>query len=473
MARKKRPNPTSIDQLNGDPGNPREIAADAAAGLGVSLRKFGDISGITFNRRTGELATGHRRVEKLRQLHGANLQIEYGDAPVKTPTGEEWRGRICAPGGHEYAVRVVDWPRSTQRAANLAANNEAIQGDYTDELSTRLAETQADDSSLFSDLLLDRLLDDVDEAVEEEPGEPEPATDADIGADELAARRAELAKQWKTKTGQVWRIEGKATHRLVIGNSTHTTVAGSLIEGVDFGVEGEPICLLTDPPYCSGGFQEAGKSAGSVGRRSASGTQKIANDQLSTRGYQALMRSMLECYPVGVAYVFCDWRMWVNLFDVVESSGIGVRNMVVWNKGSAGMGRGWRSQHETIMYGTRCTIPFDPKKSQGNVIECSRSRNKAHTTEKPVDLLCAIIDVTSVSKTFIDPFAGSGSTLIAADRMSRQALLCELDPKWAAVVLERAKLGGLKCELTTKPTARRKKATRPKPPAVAEEPGNA
>ena len=81
----------------------------------------------------------------------------------------------------------------------------------------------------------------------------------------------------------------------------------------------------------------------------------IRNDRLSTRGYQALIKGTLALVPVSVSvvYVFTDWRMWVNLFDVVESSGYGVRNMIVWNKEFPGMGVGWRSQHELIMCGTR------------------------------------------------------------------------------------------------------------------------
>jgi DNA modification methylase len=89
--------------------------------------------------------------------------------------------------------------------------------------------------------------------------------------------------------------------------------------------------LLTDPPYCSGGFQERGKAAGSVGTR---GTEMIANDTLSTRGYMALIKATIPPLAAGVVYVFTDWRMWINLFDVIESSGYGIRNMIVWDKGT-------------------------------------------------------------------------------------------------------------------------------------------
>ena len=127
--------------------------------------------------------------------------------------------------------------------------------------------------------------------------------------------------------------------------------------------------IVTDPPYSSGGFQESDRSAGSKGTRAV--YKPIRNDRLSTRGYQALIKGTLALVPVSVSvvYVFTDWRMWVNLFDVVESSGYGVRSMIVWNKEFPGMGMGWRSQHELIMCGTRENAMWSKHMdAQGNVI---------------------------------------------------------------------------------------------------------
>lgn len=96
--------------------------------------------------------------------------------------------------------------------------------------------------------------------------------------------------------------------------------------------------LLTDPPYCSGGFQEGQRSAGSIGSKQvgsdgkANVTPTIANDTLSTRGYQALIKSVLTAWQSSFCYAFTDWRMWNALFDIFESSGYGVRSMIVWDK---------------------------------------------------------------------------------------------------------------------------------------------
>lgn len=74
--------------------------------------------------------------------------------------------------------------------------------------------------------------------------------------------------------------------------------------------------VITDPPYSSGGFQEAGKSGGSIGTRS---DEVIALDNLSTRGYQRLMREVLRHLNIAdEAYIFTDWRMWVYTADAAD-----------------------------------------------------------------------------------------------------------------------------------------------------------
>ncbi len=228
-----------------------------------------------------------------------------------------------------------------------------------------------------------------------------------------------------SRPGDLWLL-GK--HRLLCGDSTAATDVERVLGGAKIDM------VLTDPPYCSGGFQEAGKASGSVGTR---GSEMIANDTRSTRGYMALMKATIPQLAAGVVYVFTDWRMWINLFDVVESSGYGVRNMIVWDKGTPGMGAGWRMQHELIMCGIRVKSPFNPQKAQGNVIHAKRTGNKLHATEKPVDLLRSIIEVTDMAKTMADPFVGSGSTLIAAELTGRSCHAVELSRAYVDVAVKR------------------------------------
>lgn len=246
---------------------------------------------------------------------------------------------------------------------------------------------------------------------------------------------SKVPKRPKSKRGEVYEL---GPHRIMCGDSTDEKAQEKLFGGL------LPDLVLTDPPYCSGGFQESGKGAGSQPRRAEK--EMIARDTLSTRGYQALIRQVLTLTPAGVVYVFTDWRMWVNLFDVVEACGYGVRNMVVWDKGAPGMGIGWRHQHELIMAGVNVKAPFDPKLAQGNVLDvdaqgllvkAKRTGNKLHTTEKPVELCRVILEVTDQCQVVHDPFAGSGPTLIAAAQTGRVWRGMELSPGYCDVTRKR------------------------------------
>lgn len=203
--------------------------------------------------------------------------------------------------------------------------------------------------------------------------------------------------------------------------------------------------VLTDPPYCSGGFQEAGRSKGSKGTTTKH--RPIVNDTLSTRGFQALIRAVLGNVDARAVGLFTDWRMWTVLFDAVEASGYGVRSMVVWDKLHPGMGRGFRAQHEIIQVAIRDKDIFaDQTKAHGNVISCPRTRNGWHETEKPVALLRDLLSpFPRDAFPVYDPFAGSGSTLIACH--DRPAIGIEWEPYYCDVIRRRwgryARINGL------------------------------
>jgi len=232
-----------------------------------------------------------------------------------------------------------------------------------------------------------------------------------------------------TQRGDLWLL-GK--HRVVCGDCTNQKDVDLLLNGE------KPEILITDPPYCSGGFQESGRSAGSIGTDRVDGNiPTIANDTLSTRGYQALMKVTIQDLPVLVAYIFTDWRMWVYLYDIVESNGLGVKNMIVWNKKSPGMGVGWRTQHELIMFAHRTKPKFDNHKGYGNVIECTRTGNELHPTQKPVEIIEKLLDNTDWAHGVVDMFGGSGTTLIACEGMGQKSYLMELTPAFTDVIVKR------------------------------------
>lgn len=140
MAKNGRSVKPNMEDLVAAPYNPRRISDAAATGLGHSLEEFGDISGIVWNATTRRLVCGHQRVTQLRE-RGAKLV----------------RGALQLPSGERFAVRVVEWSEAMERAANVAANNPHIAGEFTEDLEALLAEIQSDDSERYDRLLLAEL----------------------------------------------------------------------------------------------------------------------------------------------------------------------------------------------------------------------------------------------------------------------------------------------------------------------------
>ena len=195
--------------------------------------------------------------------------------------------------------------------------------------------------------------------------------------------------------------------------------------------------FITDPPYCSGAFQEAKqKSAKSQGVRSEGNTSRwFASDNMGTAGLIWLLRSIAcEAHRAlkngGHFVMFCDWRQIPNLIPPIESSGLAWRSLVVWDKGTPGLGRGFRAQHEMIAHFCKGTATFHSDHF-GNVIKCRRinSRKSEHPTEKPVDLISSLVEVTTKpGDLVVDPFMGAGSTGAAAISLGRRFSGCEREP---------------------------------------------
>lgn len=383
----------TLDQIAPHPDNYNKHPKKQISDLRASLRKFGQVRSVV-------------------------VQAPVDSGRYLCVAGHGLTEAAAAEGLTELRADVLpaDWPPHKVRAYLVADNNHAKRSEVDEaQLAAMVGDIVAADAEYMAAMAFDEK-DLAGMGIGAAPVEDvEPAID----------RAEELRAKWGVEPGQLWRL---GEHRLICGDCTDRSVVERVMDGQ------KPDCMVTDPPYCSGGFQEAGKKSGSIGTR---GDEMIANDTLSTRGYMALMKSVFLASDCGVAYVFTDWRMWVNLFDVAESSGYGVRNMVVWDKETPGMGRGWRSQHELVLCAMKVTQPFDPHKAQGNVIRCSRTGNVLHPTEKPVELIEKILDVTDIARVIFEPFSGSGTTLMACESMGRSCRAIELSPKFVAVALER------------------------------------
>jgi DNA modification methylase len=364
-------------------------------GIIASMKRLGVYKPIIVQKSTQMVVAGHGRLEALKALKKEMVPIierELTDAEA-------------------HALALVD-------------NETTISGGW-------------DDGLLAIDLQdLKVTMPDLDMGVFgfSEKQEGRKAVEDDFDPDEALGQ----IKEPTTKLGDVIIL---GSSRLMCGDCTSEAAVKTLFDNV------APDLLLTDPPYCSGGFQEAGKGSGSIGTRSG---VKIANDTLSTRGFQSLIQRALNVSQCPAVYLFTDWRMWINLFDVVESQGLGVRSMIVWDKGSMGMGQGWRMQHELVMFAHRLSNPYNPKSSRGNVIQASRTGNKNHPTEKPISLIVELLKVSEFATNVYDAFGGSGSTLIACEQLGRKCFTMELDPTYCDVIVKRWEaMTGLKAVRTS------------------------
>jgi hypothetical protein len=190
--------------------NPRRITQAAADGLGLSLAEFGPIDGITWNSRTGVLVGGHQRVAKLKTLGAVFLA---GPPPLfRLQRGAEF---------FDFPVRVVDWSVEKEKAANIAANNPKIAGEFTADLDALLGDVRGSLSpDLFVGLQFEAMALDFGSSLPDTaPVKPRPPVIrvgdvVHLGKHRLLVgpstrRELEVAiGHWQTLTGQLARLDG-------------------------------------------------------------------------------------------------------------------------------------------------------------------------------------------------------------------------------------------------------------------------
>ena len=148
----KSPKPISPSDLTPADYNPREMSDEARKGLQVSMREFEDISGITWNKTTNNIVTGHHRWQNLIEAYGLDA-LEFKEI---SPS----RFLIVTKDGIDttFVLRVVEWDAQKEKAANVAANSPTLAGTFTAELGDILAELQGGlDGGLFEDLRCNEL----------------------------------------------------------------------------------------------------------------------------------------------------------------------------------------------------------------------------------------------------------------------------------------------------------------------------
>lgn len=189
--------------------------------------------------------------------------------------------------------------------------------------------------------------------------------------------------------------------------------------------------IVTDPPYALPTMVAQGR-----------GVTRNAGDlsivETAFRVHSAVWKRSLS--PDGRCFVFCDGTSYPSIFRATFSDFSTA--LIVWSKGRIGMGRDFRKSHELILH---CWLPETPVVTDGvgrsDVLDFKSvpSEERLHPAEKPVALIHSLLSVCS--GLVVDPFMGSGSTLIAAREANRRAVGIEMEERYCEVAAKRLSQG--------------------------------
>ncbi len=362
--------------------NARTHSPEQIKKLRSSLREFGFINPVIIDRDYGVIA-GHGRILAAKEEGIKEVPCVFADHLTEA----QKKAYIIAD---NRMAMDAGWDEEL-----LRVEIEALQGMDFDPLLTGFDEKEL--AALF------------DDGAE--------AKDDDFDVDE------ELEKPVFSKTGDVWTL---GRHRLVCGDSTKAETYETLMQGKKANL------VVTDPPY-------------NVNYEGSAG--KIKNDNMAAeKFYQFLLDAFTNMEKVmaedASIYVFHADTEGLNFRRAFTDAGFYLSGCCIWKKPSLVLGRSpYQWQHEPVLYGWKKNGKHQwySDRKQTTIWEFEKPRKNAdHPTMKPIPLLAYPITNSSMSNTLIlDPFGGSGSTLIACEQTDRSCCTIELDEKYCDVIVKR------------------------------------
>ena len=347
-----------------------------------SIEQFGYVEPVIWNQTTGHVVGGHQRLKVLMDM-----------------------------GMTEVDCVVVAMDEEKEKALNIALNK--ISGDWDkDKLALLIADLQGTDfdvsltgfepaeiDALFKDTLKDGVKDD----------------DFDVGA--------ELAQPTMTKPGDIWTL---GRHRLICGDSTKAETYDLLMGNTKANL------VITDPPY-------------NVNYEGSAG--KIKNDNMADEAfYNFLLDAYTQMHSAmaddASIYVFHADTEGLNFRRAFADAGFYLSGCCIWKKQSLVLGRSpYQWQHEPCLYGWKKNGKHQwyTGRKETTIWEFDKpKKNGDHPTMKPIPLLAYPIGNSSMANSVVlDPFGGSGSTLIACEQLGRICRTIELDEKFCDVIVNR------------------------------------
>jgi len=364
-----------------------------------SIEEFGVVEPVVLRKQDRSIIGGHRRLEAARALGHRTVPVVY-----------------------------VDVTEAKAKALNLALNR--IQGEWDlpklGELLEELRDLPELDETLsgFDEMEIEDLLADLERQSLAPPYEES----FDVAAELLQAQRH--AAPTRVKPGETWQL---GRHRLYCGDSLATGALERLLDGSKADV------VLTDPPYGIG-YQS---TLARRGRRK----NAIAND--AAGDFDAFLERSLPAIKSGmkrggVLYWFAGGgggEPVLGKAQLAIAQHFTLLNTIVWDKVDPGLGWRWRRSWEAIVEASvgRPRV-WNGGTEARNVLRFAKAipQSDDHPTPKPVPLLEEIIRAAAPSRGLVlDPFAGSGPTLIAAERTGRSCYAAELEPRYCDIIVAR------------------------------------
>ena len=371
------------EQLLANPFNYRihpKAQQDALAGL---LNQVGWVQNIIVNQRTGHVIDGHLRVSLAISRSEATVPVVY----VDLDEGEE-----------KLVLASID-----PLAAMAATDPEALR--------SLLAEVSVDDSALQAML----------DAIPKAPkmGQTDP--------DEVPAER-----ETNVQRGDLYQL---GIHRLMCGDSTDAGDVARLLDGA------KPNLMVTDPPY-GVNLDQGWRDRRGLNRMGRAQADAIAGDG------QADWTPVWALSPSPIAYVWsAAGALQLVAGASLESAGYELRQQIVWVKTMAPLSRSaYHWKHEPCWYAVRkgATADWIGDRTQTTVFEAASPKHimggstetkEDHPTQKPVE--CMERPIRNHTGDVYDPFVGSGTTIIAAERQGRRCFAMEVEPRYVQVAIDR------------------------------------
>ena len=373
-----------IDRLVPYINNARTHSPEQINKLRSSLREFGFINPVIIDRDYGVIA-GHGRILAAKEEGITEVPCVFADYLTEA----QKKAYIIAD---NRMAMDAGWDEEL-----LRVEIEALQAEAFDVSLTGFDPNEIDD--LFKENLKDGLHDD----------------DFDI--------EAELKRPTFTKAGDVWTL---GRHRLVCGDSTKKETYDILMDGKKANL------VLTDPPY-------------NVNYEGTAG--KIKNDHMANDAfYQFLLDAFTNMEAVmaddASIYVFHADTEGLNFRRAFADAGFYLSGCCIWKKNSLVLGRSpYQWIHEPVLFGWKKSgkHAWYAGRKETTVWEYDKPKKNAdHPTMKPIALLAYPIMNSSMTNALVlDPFGGSGSTLIACEQSERTCYTVELDEKYCDVIVKR------------------------------------